>query len=154
MNHAMTTNQPFLNGSAFVRALSMWVILWGGTVAFLVYQGQPGVICMTPLAWLLALPAGMNYIAYSQGRPGRHPFLAGAILGATLGLIFGLIAWGVGLTMMPSGPEETGKLSVTQIGLIFTGGGMLLGALLSGMMARRATTLQRRGQKLTVVSVR
>jgi hypothetical protein len=153
MNSSLSTNQPFLNGNAFIRSLAMWAIAWGGVVAFLVYQGQPGVICLTPMAWGLALPAGLNYVAFAQGRPGRNPFVAGAILGATLGLIYGLIAWGVGITMMPADPEEAGKLSMTQIGLIFTGGGVLIGALLSGMMAKRAATLQRRGKQLTVVSV-
>ena len=154
MNNIISTNQPLLNLSAFVRSLSMWTILWGGTVAFLAYQGQPGVICMTPMAWLLALPAGSNYVAFAQGRAGRNPFVAGALVGATLGLIFGLIAWGVGAGMMPADPGETGKLTIAQIGLIFTGGGVLIGALLSGMMARRAATLASREQKLTVIGVR
>lgn len=154
MSYQRMMEQPFLNASALVRAVGMWAILWGGTVLFVTYQGQPGVICMTPMAWLLALPAGWNYVAFSEGRPGRQPFVAGALVGATLGLLFGLLAWAIGLYMMPSDPAETGKLTTSQIGLIFVGAGMVIGALLSGMMAHRATMQQRRGRSVPVINVK
>ncbi len=153
MNQQSMTNQPFLNVGAFIRAVSMWAILWGGTVAFVSYQGQPGILCMTPMAWLLAVPAGLNYVAFSEGKPGRNPFLAGALAGATLGLIFGLLAWGLGAYLMPADPNDAGKLGMREIGLIFTGAGMVIGALLSGMMAHRAAAQQRRGHTITAVSV-
>lgn len=108
---------------------------------------------MTPMAWLLAVPAGLNYVAFSEGKPGRNPFLAGALAGATLGLIFGLLAWGLGAYLMPADPNDTGKLGMREIGLIFTGAGMVIGALLSGMMAHRAAAQQRRGHTITAVSV-
>lgn len=154
MNQQSNFEQPLINGGAFLRALGLWVILWGGTVAFVSYQGQPGVLCMTPMAWLLAIPAGLNYVAFAEGKPGRSPFLAGALVGATLGLLFGLMAWGLGAYLMPADPTETGKLGMREIGLIFSGGGIVIGALLSGLMAHRATMQQRRGKTLTVIGVK
>ncbi len=153
MNQQTMTNQPFLNTSAFIRSVAMWVIAWGGTVAFVSYQGQPGILCLTPMAWLLAVPVGLNYVAFSDGKPGRNPFLAGALAGATLGLIFGLLAWGLGSYMMPADPNEVGKLGMRELGLIFTGGGIVIGALLSGMMARFAVARQRRGHTIRAVTV-
>lgn len=153
MNQQAMTNQPLLNTAAFIRSVTMWVIVWGSTVAFVSYQGQPGILCLTPAAWLLAIPVGLNYVAFSEGKPGRNPFLAGALAGATLGLIFGLLAWGLGIYMMPADPNETGKLGMREIGLIFTGGGMVIGALLSGMMARLAVARQRRGHTIRAVTV-
>jgi hypothetical protein len=154
MNYYPMTKQPLINIPAFIRSLSMWALLWGGTVVFLAYQGQPGVICMTPMAWLLALPAGWNYVAFADGKPGRQPFVAGALLGATLGLLFGLLCWGVGVYMMPADPAETGTLSIQQIALILIGCGAVIGALLSGMMAHRAAAQQRRGRNLPVINVK
>lgn len=147
------TQQPLLNGSAFIRAVGMWAILWGATVAIVSYQGQPGILCLTPMAWLLAIPTGLNYVAFSEGRPGRSPFLAGALAGATLGILLGLIAWVLGSYMMPVDPAEVGKLGMREIGLIFSGGGLLVCALLGGLMAYRAAAQQRRGRTITAVSV-
>lgn len=154
MNYQPVLKQPLIHLPAFLRSLSMWAILWMGTVLFIAYQGQPGIICMTPMAWLLAVPAGLNYVAFAEGKPGRSPFLAGALVGATLGLLFGLLAWGLGVYLMPPDPAETGKLSMVQIGLIFTGVGMVVAALLSGMMAHRAALQQRRGKILTAINVK
>ena len=84
-------NQPLLNGSALIRSLSMWLLIRGAAVLLVTYQKQPGVVCLTPMAWLLAIPAGWNYVVFSRGKPGRQPFVAGAILGALLGLLYGLL---------------------------------------------------------------
>jgi len=146
-------NQPFLNGSAFLRAVGMWTMLWGVIVALASWQGQPGILCLTPLAWLLAVPTGLNYVAFSHGRPGRSPFFAGALAGATLGLLFGLLVWALGPALMPADPEEMETLSMNQIGAILTGLGIVVSALLSGLIAARAAAQQRRGHAIAAVSV-
>lgn len=148
------TIQPLVNIAALLRAVGMWALLWGGTVFFAAYQGQPGVVCLTPMAWLLALPAGWNYVAFSAGKPGRHPFLAGVLVGAVLGLLFGLLTWGVSAYIMTNDPPEAGTLTINQIGLIFIGAGMVIGGLLSGMMAHRAVMQQRRGRSVPLINVK
>src|SRR5215207_4336742 len=137
-----TGNQPFLNISALIRSLGMWLLLWGLVVLFVAYQQQPGVICLTPMAWLLALPAGWNYVVFARGKAGRQPFVAGAILGALLGLLYGLLFFGVASYGMPVGsdPEEITKMQNMVIFMI--AGGMVIAALLGGFMAWRAATLQ------------
>ena len=154
MNQQNHTDQPVLNFSALIRSLTMWLLVWGLVVLFVAYQGQPGVACLTPMAWLLALPAGWNYVAFSRGNPGRQPFLAGAILGAILGLLYGLLFLGVATYGMPVGsdPEEIAKMQNMVIFMIAAGA--LVSALLSGFMAYRATFLQQRGQALPVISVK
>jgi hypothetical protein len=154
VNQQLNTSQSLLNGSALLRSLSMWLLVWGIVVLFVVYQQQPGVICLTPMAWLLALPAGWNYVVFARGNPGRQPFLAGAILGAILGLFYGLIFFGVAAYGMPVGtdPEEIAKMQ--NMVLFMIGGGVLVSALLSGFMAYRAAFLQRRGQALPAIGVK
>lgn len=153
MNYHPTTKEPLINGAAFFRALGMWTVLWGGTVAFIVWQGQPGVICLTPMAWLLAVPGGLNYVAFANGRPGRSPFLAGALLGAFMGVLFGLLFWGISAYTMPDDPAGSGTLTGLQLSLIMMGIGVVVEALLGGLMAHRAASLQRRGRTISAVTV-
>jgi hypothetical protein len=154
MNHQNIADRPLLNVTAFIRSLSMWLLVWGVAVLFITYQQQPGVICLTPMAWLLALPAGWNYGVFARGNPGRQPFVAGAILGAILGLLYGLLFFGVATFGMPVGsaPDEIAKMQNMVIFMI--GGGTLVSGLLSGLMAYRAATLQRRGQALPAIRVK
>ena len=153
MNYQPIPKQPLINVPAFIRALSMWVILWGGTVSLATYQGQPGIICLTPMAWLLAIPAGLNYVAFSEGKPGRNPFLAGALLGGMLGLLLGLLCWGIGAYTMPDDPAGSGTLTIQQLSLILIGVGTVIDALLGGLMAHRAAAQQRRGRQIAAVTV-
>ncbi len=58
MNQQNMVDQPWINRSAFTNSLGMWLMPWALLVLGLTYTGQPGVICLTPMAWLLAIPAG------------------------------------------------------------------------------------------------
>ncbi len=146
-------NQPLLNLNAFLRSLGTWLMPWFALVLVLTYRGEPSVICLTPMAWLLAIPAGWNYVAVARGNPGRRPFLAGALLGAVLGLLYGLLYCIVALYTMPddAGPEN--GISTQGLAFIIVATGTVLAAFLSGLMAARAATLQRRGKELAVLSV-
>jgi hypothetical protein len=154
MSQQRVVDQPFLNVKALINSLSMWFLVWGLVVLFVTYQGQPGVACMTPMAWLLALPAGWNYVAFSHGKPGRQPFIAGALLGAILGVLYGLLFFGVAVYGMPVGtdPDEIAKMRNLVVFMI--GGGAVITALLSGFMAYRAASVQRLGQGLPVITVK
>lgn len=146
--------QPFINLSAFVRSLAMWGLIWGAMVFMVTYAGQPGVVCLTPMAWLLALPAGWNYVVFAQGRPGRQPFIAGALLGAVLGLLFGLLFFGVAAYGMPVGNDPAEVAKMRNLVFFMISGGVIIAALLSGFMAYRAVSLQRRGQALPMIKVK
>jgi hypothetical protein len=154
MNQQNITDQPLLNGNALGRSLMMWLLLWGAIVLLVTYAGQPGVVCMTPMAWLLALPAGWNYVVFAQGQPGRQPFVAGAILGAILGLLYGMLFFGVSAYSMPAGPDPSEAAKAQNVALFMIGAGAVIAALLSGFMAYRAAALQRRGQTLPVIKVK
>lgn len=154
MSYQNEVDQPFINGGALARSLSMWFLVWGAMVFIVTYAGQPGVACMTPLAWLLALPAGWNYAIFSRGRAGKQPFIAGAILGAILGLLFGLLFFGVATYWMPVGSDAEEVEKMRNIVVFMIAGGTVIAAVLSGFMAHRAVSLQRRGQAVPVIGVR
>lgn len=141
-------HQPFLNLSAFLRSLVMWFAIWAIVVLFVTYQGQAGVTCLTPMAWLLALPAGWNYVAFAKGRPGQQPILAGLLLGALLGLLYGALFWVVATYGMPPSADPDEMAKAHNLNLLITGAGTIIGALLSGFMAWRAAKMQRRGKAI------
>jgi fumarate reductase subunit D len=89
-------SNSWLNFNAFWRVLIVPLIVWGAMMTAPLLAGQPGVVCMTPAAWLLALWSGGEYVRISAGRPGRWPLLgpalAGGVLGAALGLVFVLVS--------------------------------------------------------------
>ena len=49
---------PVLHLGAFLRTLIAPLIVWSVAVFSATAAGQPGVVCITPLAWLLALWSG------------------------------------------------------------------------------------------------
>lgn len=86
-----SSNVRLIDPEAFARALLPPVIVWGALVLLGNLGGQPGVVCITPMAWLLALWSGTHYALGTSGQPARLPLLAPALLGAVLGLCLGLI---------------------------------------------------------------
>lgn len=53
--------------------------------------GYPGVICVTPMAWLIGLAAGQRVAMGSRSAPGRRVLVEAAIAGALVGAIEGLL---------------------------------------------------------------
>jgi len=73
------------------RQFTWWLI----AVLLVSFSGYPGVVCVTPMAWLLALRAG-NHVAWrskSEGHSQRltEAVLAGGLLGLLQGILFGII---------------------------------------------------------------
>src|SRR5512144_1221878 len=75
---------------AVSSALFLPLLLWTGSVIAVCLMGYPGVICMTPVAWLLALPVGLRVFRESQS-PGNGPVLDAAVGGAVLGFWQGVL---------------------------------------------------------------
>ena len=68
-------------------ALFLPLLTWTGAVLMLVMLGYPGVIWLTPPAWLLALPVGLRLRRepgaqrFQPGELRRQAALAGGLLG-------------------------------------------------------------------------
>ena len=109
MKTDVTGNLPWIHLGAFWRALLPMLVLWGGWVGLAWAGGYPGVVCMTPLAWLLALWSGKHYAALTAGWPLRWPLLAPALLGAAMGLAMGVMVLVVGWLGMPPGEDDVAQ---------------------------------------------
>jgi len=91
--------------------------------------GYPGVVCVTPMAWLLALRVGNLCVARSNSRQSsqrlREATLAGGFLGFLQGMLFLVIVPFMG----PYDPDEiTRTIVLTLIMLVL---GIVAGAGLS-----------------------
>jgi hypothetical protein len=87
-----------LDKSAIISGLFLPLLFWTGSVIAISWMGYPGVVCMTPMAWLLALSVGVR-IRHESTSPGQRPVLEAALGGGLLGVWQGLL---VPATMMAS----------------------------------------------------
>lgn len=127
---------------AVSAGLFLPLLYWAGAVTAITMFGYPGVVCVTPLAWLLALPVGMR-IGREIGADAEDRTVMGsaAVGGALLGLFQALLlaAMLAVAPALPGGAAAAGAnelinpwlvaLAATVIGVPVTTG-------LSVMMAR------------------
>ncbi len=126
---------------AVSSALFLPLLLWTGSVIVICLMGYPGVIWMTPLAWLLALPVGLRVFRESRStgkRPVRDAAFGGALLGFWQGLLVPAVmvasAFLPGKMMSdPPNPIFAAGLSIL-FGVPVTAG---LAALITVWMARK-----------------
>lgn len=102
-------------------------------VLFVTLVGYPGVVCVTPMAWLLALRVG-NLIAWRSKSGLRsqrltESALAGGLLGLSQGVLFGIIV----PFMEPIQQDEWGKSIILILLMLVVG--ILAGAGLSFITA-------------------
>lgn len=133
--------EPLINLTALLRAVVCTVAIWLVPVIGATQGGYPGVVCMTPLAWVLTATAGYLYVDLARGQVGRRPGLAGALAGGLVGLIYGAIFVVVVYTTMAPSLEEANQTIAFSAGL--TVGGLLIGAALGAGFARVALRARR-----------
>jgi hypothetical protein len=102
---------------------------WLAVVLLAAWAGYPGVVCITPMAWLIALRVGLLCITRSKSEKSSQRLLEAALAGGLLGFLQGVLF----LVIIPlAGPikasEWTGTIILTLILLVV---GILAGAGLS-----------------------
>jgi hypothetical protein len=105
---------PRFDLRAVILSLFLPMLYWTGAVFAISMLGYPSVVCMTPLAWLLALPLGMR-VAHESKSPGDRPLLEAAAGGALLGIWQGVLI-GAALAAAPlitARPLLPGGLDIT-----------------------------------------
>lgn len=141
MSAKSSANVSTICWNAILRTLIVPLLAWGVAVFTITRAGQPGVVCMTPMAWLLALWSGRQYVRLSDGQSGLlGPALVGAVLGLGLGPVFALVS----AQAMPVDPSEVGKSqALTAIMIV---GGVVVCTALSTFIARAALRRYARAQ--------
>jgi hypothetical protein len=112
---------------------------WLAMVLLVTWAGYPGVVCVTPVSWLLALRVGLVCVAHSAStQPGRRVQEA-SLAGGWFGLLHGILLWlVVPLLGEVKAYEQTPALVLSVVMLIV---GMLAGA---GLSAFTASLVERR----------
>ena len=102
---------------------------WLAAVVVVSLAGYSGVVCVTPLAWLLALRVG-NVCVLRSASPNASQRLAEAGLGgAVLGFLQGFLFWIVVPYMGPIRPDE--QVNAALLGAAMIGLGIVAGAVLA-----------------------
>ena len=132
----MTTPLSSPNGLDFRVILETPVrqfIGWLAMVLLVTWASYPGVVCVTPMAWLIALRVGNLVAARSRSDTSARRMMEAALAGAVLGLLQGILFAVIIAQLQPINPEEDTRATALTIGMIVVG--ILVGAVLSFITA-------------------
>ena len=128
----MTTSASSPNGLDFRVILETPVrqfVGWLAMVILVTWAGYPGVVCVTPVAWLIALRVGNLVAARSRSGASSRRLTEAALAGAALGLLQGILFAVVISQLEPINPDDRSRSTV--LTLIMIAVGILAGAGLS-----------------------
>jgi MFS family permease len=112
-----------------VRQFVPWLMM----VFLVTWAGYPGVVCVTPMAWLIALRVGNLVVARSRSDSSSRRLTEAALAGAMLGLLQGVLFAAIISFLEPiSADDESRSMILT---LIMIAVGMVAGAGLSFLTA-------------------
>ena len=106
---------------------------WLAMVLLVTWAGYPGVVCVTPMAWLIALRVGNICVARSRSETSSHRLTEAALAGGVLGLLQGLLFAVIITRLEPINADEQSKATAFTIGMIIVG--IVAGAILSFITA-------------------
>ena len=143
-----TISPPSPNGFDFriiietpLRQFVPWLVI----VLLIAVGGYPGIICLTPMAWLMALRVG-NFVALRSlsdlsSRRLTEAALAGGLLGLLQGILFGVITPFMG----PIQADEWTRTIILIIGMLVVG--TLIGA---GLAYTTAYLIEQKRKQRTI----
>ena len=102
---------------------------WLAMVLLVTWAGYPGVVCVTPMAWLLALRVGNICVTRSRSEASSRRLLEAALAGGFLGFLQGVLFTIIIPLMGPIQANEWTKTIVLVLILLIVG--VLAGAGLS-----------------------
>ena len=116
---------------------------WLAIVLLVTFTGQPGVVCITPMAWLSALRVGNICVARSRSHLSSRRLTEAALAGGLFGFLQGVLFGVISPLMGPIPADEWTR--VIALILILLVAGAFVGAGLSFITAY--LNEQRRNQK-------
>jgi hypothetical protein len=114
-------------------------VAWALLVVVFTWRGQPGVVCLTPVAWLLAVIAGRGTLNFTRTEEPALRRVEAGLAGCLLGLLLGLLFTG----MLELSTEMTSqeRLTMALFGAVLT----FFGLLACGVAAYGMAALAERG---------
>lgn len=108
-----------------LRQFAPWLVM----VLIVVAAGYPGVVCVTPMAWLIALRVGNLCAARSRSEQSSRRLIEAALAGGILGLLQGILFLVIMPFMGPYRADEITKTIVLTLLMLLVG--IFAGAVLS-----------------------
>jgi hypothetical protein len=106
---------------------------WLAMVLLVTFAGYPGVVCVTPMAWLIALQVGNLCVSRSKSTLSSRRLTEAALAGGFLGLLQGLLFAGIITLLEPIDADERTRTII--LTLIIIVAGIFAGAGLSFVTA-------------------
>lgn len=129
-------NEQKLDMKTILQVPIQQFLPWLVVVIFATWGGYPGVVCITPLAWLISLNVGIVCFKKSKSvvtLRAWEALIAGSIFGLLQGILFIVIT----PTMGPIREDETTSNLVLSLFMVV--GGMLISAGLAYFSASSAS---------------
>ena len=102
-------------------------------VLLVTWAGYPGVVCVTPMAWLIALRVGNISVARSKSDSSARRLIEAALAGALLGLLQGILFTVIVPLMGPIKADEWDNTIILTLLMVIMG--IFAGAGLSFLTA-------------------
>jgi hypothetical protein len=104
-----------MDWSAISNASIRTFISWGIIIGLIAWKGASGVLCITPIAWLLAAWVGKLYVSRTHADPSRWVKDA-ALSGGIFGFLQGVLFLVLGQVLMPLTAAEKANMLLFGIG--------------------------------------
>src|SRR5512140_3840773 len=96
-------------------------VIWLGMVLLVTFAGYPGVVCVTPMAWLIALRVGLLCVTRSRSASSSRRILEATLAGGLLGLLQGILFMVIVPLMGPIQDNEWSKTIILTLIMIIIG---------------------------------
>lgn len=144
----MTSTPPSSSGLDIRNIIETPVrqfVPWLASVLLVTFAGYPGVVCITPMAWLIALRVGNVCVASSRSEYSSSRKIEAALAGGVLGLLQGILFAVIITQLEPINADDvTQTLVLTLImilaGIIFGAGLAFLTAFLNEQRRQHTTS--------------
>lgn len=117
----MASSSPKLDLRVILETPVRQFIPWLGSVIIVTLAGYPGVVCVTPMAWLIALRVGNICAGRSKSEGTRQRLIESALAGGILGLLQGILFIVVAPLMGSLRADELANMIVFLLAMVFFG---------------------------------
>ena len=94
---------------------------WLAMVLLVTFAGYPGVVCVTPMAWLIALQVGNLCVSRSRSTVSSRRLTEAALAGGVLGFLQGLLFAAIITMLEPINADERSRTIILTLILIVAG---------------------------------
>ena len=94
---------------------------WLAMVLLVTFAGYPGVVCVTPMAWLIALRVGNLCVWRSKSTLSSRRLTEAALAGGLLGFLQGLLFASIITLLEPINADERSRTIILTLILIVSG---------------------------------